>query len=828
MTELGKASRLTDPLPAAIMSQRDAVCQSFSDSHSAIPFGRYAFESQIETTYGPLRVYIYRPQKDVVKIPQQNMDICNTSKPTVFPGKKHGVVSPIGPDITCDTKTGGMPRLVVALDAEWYELGGIVGGETQKRKILCQQAATRFEDGTRVVCILYLRTRRRLTQAQFLQMLWWQWQRLGLVLPLEYRSKPKPTADKNSKPHRTKVKSQALLYLVGHYGIVDNTSFYNRRKIVQHADAVRRTLVTVERPTLVNFYDRGRRAAKITVSYRDTMLLSPAGSSLENLGDALGFPKIKLPEGYEKSDMRRFLRERKLEFEEYAATDALVTLEWIFRNGWGQNVPITLGGEGARVFRNHIMAVRDWSVYDFDFHLRGLIQKTVDSGESKRRKVKEPRSETASLLAQATESYYGGRNECFLSGIHHGPWYDFDIAGAYPVAMSLIADPDYDRPRTTLVPGPITRGMIQPEMWLFARVSFRFPDEIRYPCLPVKDRNGRGLVFPRSGETWASAPELSLALQWGAEITLLEPTEIIPTRDTFCLADGMRAMVQERERLKSEYGQKSIEQTRQKEMNNSVYGKLAQGLAGKRSYSPRHDRSKEIGPSSITCAPLAALTTSWVRALASAMMQALHVAGHRIASVTTDGFLCDAPSLNGLATWGIADAFIAGRKRLGLDATVWELKHAAHSMIMMKTRGGYGLGTIGALPLPKARAGYKSSANDSAEQLAKVYLERHGRVESNVFRLPSVQDYVRRDADATGQIQQKKLSLDYDFKSRPHKIWKGEIVIDRVSYEHVCFDTVPWDSIEDFINARGVIDERRDSAIKTESELSAYSVDHGR
>ncbi|MBU2762214.1 DNA polymerase [Acidithiobacillus caldus] len=773
----------------------------------------------METEFGPLRLYVFRGQKAKESIQVDDEYTSDYSQHIDNTSTSAGVITSMGPDEGIDTNGNDQTRLVVALDAEWQESEGQAGGETQKRKILCLQAATRFRDGTRVVCLLYLRSRRRPSQGQFLQLLWGQWQRLGLVPALVYRPKPKPTSDSTDRKCCTAVKTQALLYLVGHYGIVDNTSFYNRRKIVQNADAVRRTIVSVQYPTSVYFYDRGRRRAKVTVFYRDTMLLSPSGSSLEMLGDALDFPKIQLPEGYKKSDMRQFLKEKPLQFEEYAATDALIALEWIFRNSWGREVPITLGGEGARLFRDHIMTARGWTIDEFDFHLRGLARKIVDTGEGKRIKKKEPRSNTTTLIARATESYYGGRNECILSGIHHGPWYDFDIAGAYPAAMSLIPDPDYDQPRITLLPGPLPREMIRPEMLLFAHVSFTFPDEIRYPCLPIKDSSGRGLIFPRSGETWAAAPELWLAQRWGAEITLLEPTEIIPTRNTFSLADGMRAMVQERERLKSRFGKKSIEQTRQKEMNNSVYGKLAQGLSGKRSYSPRADRTEEVGPSILTCAPLAALTTAWVRALVSAMMQSLHVAGYRVASVTTDGFLCDAHSLDGLTTWGIAEAFIDGRKRLGLDSNLWELKHAAQSLVMMKTRGGYGLGRVGDLPLPIARAGYKSSQEDTSEALARVYLERRGRVVTEEVRLPTMREYVRHEADGTGRIQRKELSLDYDFKRCPQKIWTETIVIQGQSYEHVSFDSVPWGSIDEFTNAREVIDQHHDTPLKSESDL---------
>lgn len=53
----------------------------------------------------------------------------------------------------------------------------------------------------------------------------------------------------------------------------------------------------------------------------------------------------------------------------------------------------------------------------------------------------------------------------------------------------------------------------------FALVSFQFPDSVRFPCLPVRTEQF-GLFFPLAGESWATAPEIALALSLGAEITI--------------------------------------------------------------------------------------------------------------------------------------------------------------------------------------------------------------------------------------------------------------------------------------------------------------------
>ena len=42
----------------------------------------------------------------------------------------------------------------------------------------------------------------------------------------------------------------------------------------------------------------------------------------------------------------------------------------------------------------------------------------------------------------------------------------------------------------------------------FAQVDFKFPKEIRYPCLPV--RTPSGLIFPREGNSLCGIPDIKL------------------------------------------------------------------------------------------------------------------------------------------------------------------------------------------------------------------------------------------------------------------------------------------------------------------------------
>ncbi len=357
-------------------------------------------------------------------------------------------------------------------------------------------------------------------------------------------------------------------------------------------------------------------------------------------------------------------------------------------------------------------------------------------------------------------------------------------------------------------------------------MRFAFPPETAYPCLPIKDGQGRGLVFPLNGATWASAPELWLALELGCEISFTQPALLLPTSANFSLAEGVKGLVLARKEATVRYGKTSVQAVAAKERANSSYGKVAQGLQNKRAFSTRHAATRDIPPSSVTSAPQAALTTGLVRAVVSAAMHQLHERGYRIASVTTDGFLTDAPRnvLDSLDLFGLKKAFAAARDMLVGDDTVWELKHRARSLVMLKTRGGFGVGALDDAALPHAGAGYKVSgaahervkALGRAEALAELFLRREGTLSFSFHALPSPGEYVKRRADGIGHDVDKEVSWEWDYKRAPdaRTLATNIVDIDGVAYEHASYSTRPWSNIDEFNNARAVAAEHPE-AVKT-------------
>ena len=133
----------------------------------------------------------------------------------------------------------------------------------------------------------------------------------------------------------------------------------------------------------------------------DTMLLAPAGTSLETLGKLLGVPKIELPEGYSKDRMDLFLRDHPALFEQYALTDAVIPALWVAKTygllldrlGIKKKV-VTLGGAAVELVKQQAKA------YDIELH--------EFLGRDK--KKKQPLAHLATLSTIAAQSYHGGYN----------------------------------------------------------------------------------------------------------------------------------------------------------------------------------------------------------------------------------------------------------------------------------------------------------------------------------------------------------------------------------------------------------------------------------
>lgn len=192
-----------------------------------------------------------------------------------------------------------------------------------------------------------------------------------------------------------------------------------------------------------------------------------------------------------------------------------------------------------------------------------------------------------------------------------------------------------------------------------------------YPCLPVS-HPAYGLIYPVEGETYATVPELMLALDAGCHLKVIESVELpvvtdgsqdIPKRLFFDhLADLTKMRIQQKKQIKdqgcsADIRQKAVVMERFiKEFMNSFYGKTAQAINYKRMYDPETGLMKALGPSPISEACTSSLTTGLPRAALSAILLAIDQYNQNrplsnqivMASCTTDGLLVGLPRPDGI------------------------------------------------------------------------------------------------------------------------------------------------------------------------------------
>ncbi|HIF9182719.1 TPA: DNA polymerase [Photobacterium damselae] len=377
------------------------------------------------------------------------------------------------------------------------------------------------------------------------------------------------------------------------------------------------------------------------VRFVDTLALSPNGSGLAVIGELIGLPKLELPDGYAKDEMRRFKDEQSDAFEAYAMRDAEIALAYGLRMFKFATVelgltkcPITLGAMGVAVFQKMLKESGVDKREAFGEREITTQHWNAKLGRPHTKKELVPTDARELFEHLAIRCFMGGRNECFTCGPSDvGTYYDFDLVGAYNVGMVDIRPLDYDRAFMTTNIDAFCGHVCG-----FARVRFSFPDSTRFPCIAVH-HDLYGLYFPLTGETYTTAPEIEVARNMGATIEILQGVVVPWKNDSEPL---FLSFVQLIRKKRTSYPKKSYEESMWKEIGNSLYGKTAQGLRSKTAFELASGLSKDIPRSAVTNPYFAAHATGFIRAVISELLASVPT-NRQVISVTTDGFLTDAP-----------------------------------------------------------------------------------------------------------------------------------------------------------------------------------------
>lgn len=387
--------------------------------------------------------------------------------------------------------------------------------------------------------------------------------------------------------------------------------------------------------------DRYRKPQQSIIQFVDTLFLSPNKSPLTALGAMLGLPKVEIPDGFSIERMDELLAGNKEAFERYALRDAEIAVcyalkvrDFLGRQFGLQKLPRSLGAVGVSVFRRLLKDADIDYMTAFGLEIAKLERWNAGTGKVTTTAVKRPSPARGLYEDLAIRCYHGGRNESFMMGpTPIGDWYDWDLKGAYTTGLCDLLVPDYANMHTSSDPQDFIGHVMG-----FAYVEFVFPTGTRFPCLPVRSEQ-YGLRFPLSGLAYVTAPEIELALSMGATIAIKHGVIVPWVAGSQPLFEDFTRLIQ---RLRREYPKKSLEEVMVKEVGNSLYGKLAQGLSGKNAFDTSTGLSKRIGPSAVTNPYMAAHTTGLIRAVCGELLH--RIPSHRmVVSVTTDGFLTDAP-----------------------------------------------------------------------------------------------------------------------------------------------------------------------------------------
>lgn len=408
-------------------------------------------------------------------------------------------------------------------------------------------------------------------------------------------------------------------------------------------------------------------AYRVPVSFIDVAKHGPEGVKLSALGDQLGLEKLDIPEGYSIARMDELLAGDRQAFVNYGIRDAEIAVKYYLQvlrfareNIWSREdqpsqdqsattkksqrktLPVSAGALAVQLCKKTF----EENGLDFE-ELFGLEERTKAVWDPIRQRLaKKTALEQDDMRSFhepfAIKSFHGGHNECYRVGFSSPRFSyetfilagrDYDLIGAYTTGLVLVREINYAKSFQTQEICEFLGDVMG-----FALVDFKYPEDVRYPALPVRCAE-RGLLFPLEGRSYATAPEVALAYAQGAEITIQRGV-IYPWKDP----DGVRIFapfVREIRRLRKCYPKGSVSEQTAKLLGNSLYGKTGQGLRDKTAFDTHVMESMKVPYSGLTNAPIAALTTGFVRAVIGEILHRLppHCT---VFSVTTDGILTDA------------------------------------------------------------------------------------------------------------------------------------------------------------------------------------------
>lgn len=536
---------------------------------------------------------------------------------------------------------------------------------------------------------------------------------------------------------------------------------------------------------------------KSFVHFRDTSLLSPAGSkSLAALGDIHGPEFAKINVGSYISNMSKLLTDNKPLFEKYAIQDALITLkhacmmsDFYFTIG-NLGVPHTLSNIGKKY------VMWQWDLVNYKgYQPEGGI---VITNLANVLIPKSARSVSiASFLPLYIAVYRGGRNECYMYGTDDikRVWIDYDLTSCYTTVMSILGDPNYDKVSYLFNK---TLDDMKAEDLLFnyiaVDVEFEFPVSVKYPCIPTRVDNDVD-IYPRKGRSIITGPEYLAARSMGCRL-FLKHGVIVPFKQNSKNSKKsskytgyfapFKELVKDLQFKRRSYEKKTFYNYMYKEIGNSIYGQIAMGIGGKKTFDVKTKGYIRTDGNFISNSILAGYITGFTRALIGECMNNVQALNGKVLSCTTDGFITDITDLEEkiLSLKSVQDDSLYYKDRFSCidlyrdmrcylttfdnskaDSRALEVKHVEENGILScKTRFQLGFTEKGILSC----SGFQTRMLDRSfliEEFAKVIsTDRNKNLEFVQTGLRSAKDVFDKGGHLIATYKDRNFSLEYDNK----------------------------------------------------------------
>ena len=274
-----------------------------------------------------------------------------------------------------------------------------------------------------------------------------------------------------------------------------------------------------------------------------------------------------------------------------------------------------------------------------------------------------------------------------------------------------------------------------------------------------------------------------------------------------------RKIMKELQRKRREYPKKSLLNLLYKLIANSIYGQIAMGVSGKKSFDTSTNSHVRLEGSILSNPILSSYITGFTRALIGECLHNIHLLKGRVVSVTTDGFICDIDDLenkilsmdnNNNKTLLLLYREI--RKQLTTfddsdktDDRALEVKHEEFKgLLSWKTRGQLGL-TSGGL---SAMSGFQSKYLD--KDFLLMYMKE--LFDNQIYEFEFIQSGLRSAIDIykygghmISSYKDKSYNILYDNR---RCIIEGNNNNNNDINKTEFLDTIPWKTVTGYEKIR--------------------------